>query len=259
MSQNDLPGSNHCTSKGEISVIGLGPGSEEYMTEKARQALINSDVIVGYRTYVKLIDNFLSGKEVVVNGMTGEVERCKEAVRRAAAGAKVAVISSGDPGIYGMAGLMLEVLSEHPCGKEININIIPGVTAASSAASILGAPLMHDFAVISLSDRLTAWEVIAKRLEMAAEGDFVIVLYNPRSHGRPDYLNRAIEIILKYRKPTTPVGVVRNAGREEQELWIRDLDTLPDLPVDMSSTVIIGNSQTYMLNGRLVTPRGYRL
>ncbi|WP_338827980.1 precorrin-3B C(17)-methyltransferase [Neomoorella thermoacetica] len=240
-------------------VVGLGPGQETEMTARAREALARAEVIVGYRTYIDLVATLIAGREVVVNGMTGEVDRCREAVERAAAGARVAVISSGDPGVYGMAGLVLEILAAHPRGREIPVTIIPGVTAATAAAAALGAPLMHDFAVISLSDRLTPWEVISRRLEMAAAADFVLVLYNPRSHGRPDHLSRAREIILKYRQPSTPVGVVRNAGRKGEVAWLRDLDTLLELPVDMVSTVIIGNSQTRVLDGRMVTPRGYRL
>ncbi|GEA15298.1 MAG: precorrin-3B C17-methyltransferase / cobalt-factor methyltransferase [Moorella sp. (in: firmicutes)] len=259
MSQKELPGSDSSPGPGEIMVVGLGPGREEEMTPRARQALARAEVIVGYRTYIDLIASLTAGREVVVTGMTGEVARCREAVARAAAGARVAVISSGDPGVYGMAGLILEVLAEHPRGKEIMVRVIPGVTAATAAAAVLGAPLMHDFAVISLSDRLTPWEVIARRLELAAAADFVLVLYNPRSHGRPDHLRRARDIILQYRRPSTPVGVVRNAGREGEEAWIRDLATFLELPVDMVSTVIIGNSQTRVLDGRLVTPRGYRL
>jgi precorrin-3B C17-methyltransferase len=229
------------------------------MTGRARQALARADVIVGYRTYVDLIASLVAGREVVVTGMTGEVARCREAVARAAAGASVALVSSGDPGVYGMAGLLLEILAAHPRSREIPVRIIPGVTAATAAAATLGAPLMHDFAVISLSDRLTPWEVIARRLDLAAAADFVLVLYNPRSHGRPDHLQRARAIILQHRRPSTPVGVVRNAGREGEDAWVRDLESLLELPVDMVSTVMIGNSQTRVLDGRLVTPRGYRL
>ncbi|MGI9860313.1 precorrin-3B C(17)-methyltransferase [Moorella naiadis] len=262
MAENEIPGSNHCPepgASGELMVIGLGPGQEGEMTARAREALERAQVIVGYRTYIDLIATLIAGREVVVNGMTGEVARCREAVARAAAGARVAIVSSGDPGVYGMAGLVLEILANHPCGQEIPVTIIPGVTAATAAAAALGAPLMHDFAVISLSDRLTPWEVIGRRLEMAAAADFVLVFYNPRSHGRPDHLGRAREIILKYRQPTTPVGVVRNAGREGEVTWVRDLGSLLEVPVDMVSTVIVGNSQTRVLDGRLVTPRGYRV
>ncbi|GFN23776.1 precorrin-3B C(17)-methyltransferase [Thermanaeromonas sp. C210] len=259
MAEKELPGSYRRPGPGEIAVVGLGPGGEAEMTYRARQALEQAEVIVGYRTYVDLITSMTEGKEVVVTGMTGEVERCREAVERAAAGARVAVVSSGDPGVYGMAGLLLEILATHPRGQGIKVDVVPGVTAATAAAAALGAPLMHDFAVISLSDRLTHWEVIAARLEHAAAADFVLVLYNPRSHGRPDHLRRARDIILRFRHPATPVGVVRNAGREGEEAWIRDLATFLDLPVDMVSTVIIGNSQTRVLDGRLVTPRGYRL
>ncbi|MDN5347353.1 MAG: precorrin-3B C17-methyltransferase / cobalt-factor methyltransferase [Clostridia bacterium] len=229
------------------------------MTARARKALEEAEVIVGYHTYLDLIRDLTGGREVVATGMTGEIERCCRAVQLALAGRKVAIVSSGDPGVYGMAGLVLEILHQAAPGSRLPVAIIPGVTAATAAAAALGAPLMHDFAVISLSDRLTPWELIARRLELAAQGDFVTVLYNPRSHGRQRHLHLAQEIFLRYRSPETPVGVVRNAGREGEEVWVSDLLKFADLPVDMLATVIIGNSQTRVLDGRLVTPRGYRL
>jgi len=229
------------------------------MTPRARRALERAQVVVGYRTYVDLIAPLVKGKEILISGMTAEVDRCRQAVERAAGGARVALVSGGDPGVYGMAGLLLEILAAHPRAKGIKVEVIPGVTAATAAAAALGAPLAHDFAAISLSDRLTPWEVIASRIEHAAAADFILVLYNPRSRGRPDHLRRARDIILRFRSPETPVGVVRNAGRKGEETWIRDLATFLDLPVDMASTVIVGNSRTKVVDGRMVTPRGYRL
>lgn len=227
------------------------------MTPQAKDALEEADVIVGYDTYIRLIEEIVGGKEIIATGMTREVERCLEAFRRARKGQRVAVVSSGDPGVYGMAGLVLELLTEQD--RDIPVEIIPGVTAATAAAASLGAPLMHDFAVISLSDRLTPWETIVRRLQLAAEGDYVLVIYNPRSRGRPENLSRARDIILKYRGPDTPVGVVRNAGRKGEETWISDLGRFTALPVDMLSTVIIGSSTTKIIDGRMVTPRGYLL
>lgn len=228
------------------------------MTAGALEALERAEVIVGYHVYIELIRDLIGNREVVSSGMTQELERCRQAVRLALDGKRVAVVSSGDPGVYGMAGLVLEVLEQAAPGSRLPVKIIPGVTAATAAAALLGAPLMHDFAVISLSDRLTPWDLIVQRLEMAARGDFVTVLYNPRSHGRQSQLQQAGEIFLSHRPPETPVGVVRNAGRGGEEVWVSNLQKFAGLPVDMLSTVIIGNSRTRVLNGRLVTPRGYK-
>jgi len=229
------------------------------MTAGALEALGQAEVIVGYHVYIELIRSLIGSRAVVSSGMTQELERCREAVRLALAGRRVAVVSSGDPGVYGMAGLVLEVLHQAAPESRMPVQVIPGVTAATAAAALLGAPLMHDFAVISLSDRLTPWDLIARRLEMAAGGDFVTVLYNPRSHGRRSQLQQAGEIFLKHRPPETPVGVVRNAGRGGEEVWVSSLQKFAGLPVDMLSTVIIGNSRTRVLSGRLVTPRGYQI
>lgn len=228
------------------------------MTVRALKALEQAEVIVGYHTYIDLISDRIGGREVVSTGMTRELERCRQAVQLALAGRRVAVVSSGDPGVYGMAGLVLEVLHQAAPDLRLPVDIIPGVTAATAAAASLGAPLMHDFAVISLSDRLTPWDLIARRLELAARGDFVTVLYNPRSRGRQEHLHLAREIFLSCRPPDTPVGVVRNSGRDGEEIWITSLDEFAGLPVDMLATVIIGNSQTRVLGGRMVTPRGYK-
>ena len=236
-----------------IYVIGLGPGGEDQMTPRALAALERCDVIIGYKTYIDLIEPLFRGKcELVVSPMRGEVERCEDALRRSREGHTVGLISSGDPGVYGMAGIMLEL-----AGPDDNVEIVPGVTAACAAAAMLGAPLMHDFVVISLSDLLTPWELIGKRLEAAAMGDFVICLYNPMSRGRPDNLRKACEILLRHKSPGTAAGWVRNAGREGAENSLTTLGELKDAELDMFCTVIIGNHATKELHGRLVTPRGY--
>jgi precorrin-3B C17-methyltransferase len=236
-----------------IYVIGLGPGGEDQMTPRALAALERCDVIIGYKTYIDLIEPLFRGKcELVVSPMRGEVERCEDALRRSREGHTVGLISSGDPGVYGMAGIMLEL-----AGPDDAVEIVPGVTAACAAAAMLGAPLMHDFVVISLSDLLTPWELIGKRLEAAAMGDFVICLYNPMSRGRPDNLRKACEILLRHKSPGTAAGWVRNAGREGAEASLTTLRELKDAELDMFCTVIIGNHATKELHGRLVTPRGY--
>lgn len=238
--------------------MGLGPGGREEITPRAERALKSAEVIVGYSLYVDLLEeSLLAGKEVHRSGMHREVERCRLAVDLARSGKQVAVVSSGDPGVYGMAGPVLEVLGD----DGLEVEIVPGVTAATAAAACLGAPLNHDFAVISLSDLLTPWPVIEKRLVCAAAGDFVAVLYNPRSQKRREQFKRAVAIFLEHRPPATPAGVVRNAGRPHQAAVITTLEHLLDLKeeVDMLTTVIIGNSQTRVTGGRLVTPRGYVL
>jgi adenosylcobyric acid synthase len=238
----------------KLYVVGIGPGDLTHMTYEAREAIESADTVVGYKTYLDLIAPLLAGKEVLSSGMTREVERCLEALRLAGEGRTVALVSSGDAGVYGMAGLVLELSPP----DDIDVVIIPGVSAVQAAASVLGAPLMHDFAVISLSDLLTPWELIEKRLAAAAAADFVVALYNPRSKGRMRHIQRARELLLESRSPETPVGIVRNACREGEE---KILATLADMPldrIDMFSLVIIGNSSTYVDgHGRMVTPRGY--
>ncbi len=240
---------------GKIYVVGIGPGKEDDMTQQAKAALAKSTVIVGYDLYVDLVRELVRGKIIESTPMKREVERCKIALRHALAGQTVSMVCSGDAGVYGMAGVMLEVAAAHP---EIEITIIPGITAACSAAAALGAPLIHDFAVISLSDLLTPWEKIEKRLACAADADFVICLYNPSSKKRHDYLNKACAQILNYQSPATMCGTVRNIGREGQQTAVLTLGELSGREVDMFTTVIIGNSQTKVLNGKLVTPRGYK-
>ena len=239
----------------KIYVVGIGPGGIEDITPRAKAAIENADVIIGYSTYIKLIEEFFPGKQFVSSGMTREVERCRMVLEKALEGNNVALISSGDSGIYGMAGIMLEVVNDSK--KDIQVEIIPGITAASAAAAILGAPLMHDFAVISLSDLLTPWELIQKRIECAAQGDFVICLYNPKSKGRSEYIGIARDIIFKFRDSGTPVGIVRNAGRQEESGVVATLHNMLDFEIDMFTVVIVGNSKTYVENGKMITPRGY--
>lgn len=243
--------------KGKLFVVGIGPGGEEEMTPRAAAAIAASGVIAGYPPYLKLLGQRVEGKNKITSGMGGEVERCQQAVAAAAAGQTVSLISSGDAGIYGMAGIAMQVAaSQH---SDIEIEVVPGVTAASTAAALLGAPLMHDFAVISLSDLLTSWSLIKKRLHLAAEGDFVIVIYNPRSRGRSQQFGEAKDILLQYRAAETPVGLVRNGGRDGEEIELTTLSNLQADAVDMHSTVIVGNSRTYTWQGRMITPRGYEL
>jgi precorrin-3B C17-methyltransferase len=228
------------------------------MTPKAKQEIENAEVIIGYKTYVKLIQSIIKRDVEVISGSMGqEVERAKAAVTKALENKKVAVISSGDPGVYGMAGLVLEIAAHEKAN--IPIEIVPGVTAATAAAAALGAPLVGDFAVISLSDILTPWNLIEKRLRAAAEAGFVIVLYNPQSQGRREPLTKAHKILLEYRNPKTPVGIVKKAKRNGEEAVITTLGEMLNYEIDMVTTLIIGNSTTYVINKRMVTPRGYDL
>ena len=239
----------------KITVTGIGPGAEEGMTLEALEAIRQAGTVVGYDLYVELVRHLCAGKEVLSTGMRHEVERCRMALDAALQGKDVAFVCSGDAGIYGMAGIMMEVAAAHP---EVVVRVVPGVTAASFAAALLGAPLGHDFAAISLSDLLTPWELIAKRVRLAAEADLILCLYNPRSKKRQDYLDLAVASIEEHRSPATPSGYVKNVGRLGQEAHICRLDELPGRAIDMFTTVIVGNSQTRILNGRLVTPRGYK-
>lgn len=252
--------------KGKIFVVGTGPGSLEHLTPAAREAIRTSDVIVGYGTYLDLITDLLKDKEVLSTGMTQEVDRCRKAVELAASGKTVAVISGGDPGVYAMAGLVFEILRSQMSEERneikenqisISVEVIPGISALNAAASRLGAPLMHDFACISLSDRLTPWDMIEKRLAAAASADFVIVLYNPRSKGRSGHINKAREIVLKHRSSETVVGIVKGAMRENEKIIVTDLGRMQDSDIDMQTTVIIGNSKTFKWNDLMITPRGY--
>lgn len=239
----------------KLYCIGLGPGGEEQMTLRAVRALQSCDCVAGYPLYLQLIENLIAGKTRIETPMKREVERCAAARDAALSGKTVAMVSSGDAGVYGMAGVLHEVCADYPA---LSIEVIPGVTAACAGAAVLGAPLIHDFAVISLSDLLTPWEKIEARLRAAAAADFVICLYNPSSKKRADYLQRACDFILESRPGGTPCGTVHSIGREGEHGELCSLAELRDKQVDMFTTVFIGNSQTRVLNGRLVTPRGYK-
>jgi precorrin-3B C17-methyltransferase len=241
----------------KLYIIGIGPGSLELMTLRAREAIGECGVIVGYKTYVRLIEGLTHGKEIVSLGMMEEMKRAQKAVELASEGKVVGLISSGDAGIYGMAGLALEALKEMKADT-IAVEVVPGVPALCAAASLLGAPLGHDFAAISLSDLLTEWEVIEKRIMAAAESDFIIVLYNPKSGKRTWQLERAREILLKSRPGTTPVGLVTSAYREGQKVAITDLERMLSHEAGMLTTVVIGNLSTYVHGDKLITPRGYQ-
>jgi precorrin-3B C17-methyltransferase len=241
-----------------VSVIGIGPGSAEHLTPKARTEIETADVVVGYGTYIKLIKHMIRGDSEVVSGTMGrEVERAQIAINRAKLGKHVVMVSSGDPGVYGMAGVVLEVAAKDPI--PVPVEVVPGVTAATVASAILGAPLISDFAVISLSDLLTPWEKIECRLEAVSQADMSIVLYNPQSQERIEPLTRAYEIMLKYIKPETPVGIVHQAGREGQSSSITTLKNMLNCNIDMVTTIVIGNSATRIINGKMVTERGYDL
>ena len=239
----------------KIYVVGIGPGEYEQMTIKAANILKSCDVIVGYTVYVDLVKEHFSDKEFLTTPMRKETQRCELAFEEARKGKTVAMICSGDAGVYGMAGLMLEIGVNYP---EIPVEVIPGVTAATGGAAVLGAPLIHDFALISLSDLLTPWEKIEKRLLAASEADFVVCLYTPSSKKRHDYLKRACDLMLRYKRPETVCGTVRSIGREGQEMEVLTLAELAEKEVDMFTTVFIGNSQTKNIDGKMVTPRGYR-
>ena len=238
----------------KIMVVGLGPGGGRDLTQRARAALEECDLIVGYTAYVTLVKPDFPQKEILETGMRREEERCRMAVEAALTGRRVAVVCSGDAGVYGMAGLMYQVAQEY---DPVEIEVIPGITAACGGAAVLGAPLTHDFAVISLSDLLTPWEKIEARLKGAAQADFVICLYNPASRNRPDHLRRACAVLLQYKRPDTVCGMVRNIGRPGQESRLCTLEELGEIPVDMFTTVFVGSSQTQVLSERMVTPRGY--
>lgn len=238
-----------------VYVVGLGPGAGMQMTEQARRVLEECPVIAGYTVYIDLIREEFPGKQFLMTPMRKETERCKMALEQAQIGQNVAMVCSGDAGVYGMAGLMYELKAEYP---GVELKIIPGITAATGGAAVLGAPLMHDFAVISLSDLLTAWEKIEKRLRAAAEADFVICLYNPSSKKRKDYLEKACQILLEFKREDTVCGIVKNIGRDGETKKILTLEELKQTDVDMFTTVYIGNEQTKNLDGYMVTPRGYR-
>ena len=242
---------------GKIMIVGIGPGNISDMTPKARLAIETAEVIAGYNTYIKLIPELVEGKKIIGTAMMQEVDRCKMAIDEVLTGKNVALISSGDAGIYGMAGLVIDMILNQP--EKIEFEVIAGISAVNAASAILGAPLMHDFAVISLSDLLTDWELIKKRVECAAAGDFVIALYNPKSHKRVKNILEVQEILLRHKNKNTPVGIVTNAGRLNERKIISTLENFTNEEINMFSLVLIGNSLTYVKAGFMITPRGYDL
>ena len=244
---------------GKISVVGIGPGSLDDMTYRARRTIEEATTVVGYKRYVDLIAELVEGKKVLDTGMTQEIDRCRAALQEASTGENVVVISSGDAGIYGMAGLVLELLVKMDDAEKPEFGgVIPGVSAMSAAAGLLGAPIMHDFVVISLSDLLTPWEIIQERAELAAKGDFVTALYNPRSHKRVGQIKAVQEIFLRHRTPETPVGIVTGASRANEAVLISRLGDFTKEDINMFSLVIVGNSKTRQVGDWMITPRGYQ-
>lgn len=247
---------------GKLFIVGVGPGHHDHMTFRAKKVIEESDTIVGYTTYVKLVQDLISGKDVYEYAMTQEVERAQQCIDLAKAGKIVSLVSSGDPGIYGMAGLIYETLAESGWDPKngLQVEIVPGVSALNSCSAIIGSPLMTDFAVLSMSDLLVPWEIIVKRVEAAAQGDFVIVIYNPSSKKRIHQLQETRKILLKYRKPSTPVAIVKGAYRESQTVVLTDLENLEKHSdkLGMISTVIVGNSSTYNYKDLMINPRGYK-
>ncbi len=244
--------------KGILFLAGIGPGDHKTMTNHCVAVFRNCDVVVGYKKYIELAEPFINKQEVISSGMTQEVERCNKALQEAAKGKRVALISSGDPGVYGMAGLALEIVNRKKWWNRFDIEVIPGVPVIHAAAARLGAPLMNDYAVISLSDLLTPWEVIEKRLHHAAQSDMVMCLYNPKSKKRTTHIKEAKSILLQYRNPSTPVGLARNVGRKGEAITLTDISKMLRFKIDMVTIIIVGNSATQVLNNRMITKRGYR-
>lgn len=248
---------------GKIMLVGIGPGSSEHMTARARAAIAEADTIIGYVTYIKLVAELIEGKEVIRKSMTEELDRAVEALDRARAGKKVALISSGDAGVYGMAGPTFEVLFQAgwtpPAEGEagVAVEIVPGASALNSCAALVGAPLTHDFCAISLSDLLTPWPTIARRLDAAAAADFVVALYNPKSGRRTRQIVEAQRLFLRHRRADTPVAIVKSAYRRRENIVLTTLDKMSEAEIGMLSTVLIGNSNTIVRHGLMVTPRGY--
>ena len=246
---------------GKLYIVGVGPGHHDHMTFRAKEVIEESDTIVGYETYVSLVEDLIEGKEVHRYAMTQEVERAHQCIELAKSGKIVSLVSSGDPGIYGMAGLIYEMLAEEEWDRKtgLNVEIVPGVSSLNSCAALVGSPLMTDFAVVSMSDLLVPWEIIVKRVEAAAQGDFVIVIYNPASKKRIHQLQDTRKILLKYRSQNTPVAIVKGAFRESQEIVLTDLENMESHQdkLGMITTVIIGNSSTFMYKDLMINPRGY--
>ena len=239
--------------KGKIYVVGIGPGKKQDMTYRAYKAMENSDVIIGYKTYINLIKEYFENKELINSPMKKEVDRCQDALNIAMEGKTVSLISSGDAGVYGMAGIMLEIVDD-----SIEVEIISGVTATNAAGSVVGAPIMHDYVTISLSDLLTDWELIKKRLEKAEQGDFVVRKKKKKSRGRTTQIEEARDIMLKHKSKSTVVAIAKNIGRDDEEYVLTTLEQMLNYDIDMSTIVIIGNSNTFIKNGKMITPRGYK-
>src|SRR3989442_103070 len=246
---------------GKLYIVGVGPGHHDHMTFRAKEVIEESDTIVGYETYVSLVEDLIEGKEVHRYAMTQEVERAHQCIELAKSGKIVSLVSSGDPGIYGMAGLIYEMLAEEEWDRKtgLDVEIVPGVSSLNSCAALVGSPLMTDFAVVSMSDLLVPWEIIVKRVEAAAQGDFVIVIYNPASKKRIHQLQDTRKILLKYRSQSTPVAIVKGAFRESQEIVLTDLENMESHQdkLGMITTVIIGNSSTFRYKDLMINPRGY--
>jgi len=246
---------------GKLYIVGVGPGHNDHMTFRAKQVIEESDTIVGYETYVDLVADLIDGKDVYRYAMTQEVERAQQCIELAKSGRIVSLVSSGDPGIYGMAGLIYEILAESGWDRKtgLYVEVVPGVSSLNSCAALVGSPLMTDFAVVSMSDLLVPWEIIVKRVEAAAQGDFVIVIYNPSSKKRIHQLQDTRKILLKYRSPKTPVAIVKGAYRESQTIVLTDLENMENHSdkLGMITTVIIGNSSTYRYKDMMINPRGY--
>jgi precorrin-3B C17-methyltransferase len=248
--------------KGKLFIVGIGPGHHEHMTFRAKQVIEESEIIVGYDTYVSLVEDLIAGKEVYRYAMTQEVDRANQAIHFAENDKIVSLVSSGDPGVYGMAGLIYEILADKGWNKEngISIECVPGISSLNSCAALVGSPLMTDFAVVSMSDLLVPWEIIMKRVEAAALGDYVTVIYNPASKKRVHQLRDTRNIFLKYREPSTPVAIVKGAYRESQSVAMTTLDKMLEHQdmLGMITTVIVGNSSTFNYSGMMINPRGYR-
>lgn len=240
--------------QGKVYVVGIGPGSLDNMSIKAHKILSEIDVIIGHKTYINLIKEHFSQKDFVKSGMKREVERCKETLDIAKSGKNIALISSGDAGVYGMAGILLELATK----ENIEVEVVPGITSSNASASVVGAPIMHDHATISLSDLLTDWELIKKRIDLASQGDFVISFYNPKSKSRTSQIVEARDIMLQHKNKDTVVAIVQNTSREGENSILTTLENMLDHKIDMFSTVIVGNSKTYISNNKMITPRGYR-
>lgn len=239
-----------------IYIVSTGPGLIECMSGEAIEAIRASDVIVGYSKYVQLLESIISTQESFTNGMKKEVDRCRKALELSKEGKTVAMVSGGDAGVYGIGGIMQEIILEE--GPDTIVEVIPGITSAHASAAALGAPIVHDSVTISLSDLLTDIEVIKKRLHAAGSGDFITCIYNPKSKGRPHYIEMARDILLEYKDPNTPVGLVKNARRDKQEVFFKTLETMCEVDINMSTMIIVGNQDTYLKHNKMITPRGYR-